>query len=127
MSFKSFLTTHRLDQFHDRMVEYGADSLEDWMQYTTEEFDEAAQQIKMAGGHTTRLRKALDEQRASSSPPEQQQDDDVARAAVRDDMASTSSRTGHVVRKLTLAPRQNTPKLTLAPRQNTLKLTLAPR
>ena len=74
MSFKSFLTTHRLDQFHDRMVEYGADSLEDWMQYTTEEFDEAAQQIKMAGGHTTRLRKALDEQRASSSPPEQQQE-----------------------------------------------------
>ena len=61
MSFLSFLQTHRLDQFLDRMVEYGADSLEDWIQYTPEEFEEAAQQIKMAGGHATRLRKALDE------------------------------------------------------------------
>ena len=44
MSFLSFLQTHRLDQFLDRMVEYGADSLEDWIQYTPEEFEEAAQQ-----------------------------------------------------------------------------------
>ena len=41
MSFPTFLQTHRLDQFLERMVEYGADSLEDWIQYTPEEFEEA--------------------------------------------------------------------------------------